>query len=121
MVSISNTDKSENNKSPRRLGIVSDETVLGSIKIIKNTSQPEANIASNGTSPTKWSGSRIQRNVKLMPKRSEKDKNPTEIISKLKELASFSLQKRQSDMMECFVAKKARPEVTTLKKSMRQI
>ncbi|XP_014203735.1 uncharacterized protein LOC106636022 [Copidosoma floridanum] len=57
-------DKEENGGSPKKLGIISDETILGSIKIVKDQPPPD------NQSP-KWPGTRIQRNVKLMPKRSD--------------------------------------------------
>ncbi|XP_058791697.1 uncharacterized protein LOC131664531 [Phymastichus coffea] len=111
---ISSTDQSENDKSPKKLGIVSEETVLGSIKIIKNTSPTATKSSSNGSASGKWSGSRIQRNVKLMPKRTEKAKNATDIVSEVIESPSFSPQKRQSDMTLSPTAKKIKPEVIEL-------
>ncbi|EFN83046.1 uncharacterized protein LOC105184527 [Harpegnathos saltator] len=58
-------EKGQNSK----LEIISDEILLGSIKILTDTtSSPKK----ESVTPSKWLGARIQRNVKLLPKRSNK-------------------------------------------------
>ena len=74
----SQTNKNENtNKIPKKIGILREETVLGSIKIVKNDLTSPSKECSSDTkqSPSNWSATRIQRNVKLMPKRLDKIKN----------------------------------------------
>lgn len=68
----SNKQKSDVNGEEKgrnsKLEIISEETLLGSIKILSDT----ACSSKKEVTPSKWSGARIQRNVKLLPKRNDK-------------------------------------------------
>lgn len=61
-------EKSRNSK----IEIISDETLIGNIKILSDTS---CNSKKEVVTASKWPGTRIQRNVKLMPKRNDKVSN----------------------------------------------
>ncbi|XP_015589046.1 uncharacterized protein LOC107264853 [Cephus cinctus] len=52
-----------------KIGIISEETVLEPVRLIKCSPGDKAVL---GNSAQKWPGSRIQRNVKLLPKRNDK-------------------------------------------------
>ncbi|KAL0103039.1 hypothetical protein PUN28_018382 [Cardiocondyla obscurior] len=58
----SNTNAEEKNRNSKP-EIIADETLLGNIKILRDK-------------PSKWPGSRIQRNVKQLPKRNDKLSHP---------------------------------------------
>lgn len=60
-----NTNSEEKNRSSKP-EIISDETLLGNIKILRDTS----------CKVSKWPGARIQRNVKQLPKRNDKISPP---------------------------------------------
>lgn len=61
-----NGEEKARNSKPE---IISNETLLGNIKILRDTS----------CKVSKWPGSRIQRNVKQMPKRNDNKVSPPEI------------------------------------------
>ncbi|XP_012145492.2 tRNA splicing endonuclease subunit 54 [Megachile rotundata] len=63
-VNINGTNRKRNSRAE----IISEETLLGSIKIVKD---PSADY-SKDDKMLNWRGSRIQRNVKLLPKRTDK-------------------------------------------------
>ncbi|XP_054001727.1 uncharacterized protein LOC128888698 [Hylaeus anthracinus] len=74
----SQTEKIPQDKRKRnsKVEIISDETLLGSIKIV---TEPVNNPIKRNSSMTDWRSSRIQRNVKLLPKRTDKVSLPTDI------------------------------------------
>ena len=113
-VIITKTDRSDNNKPAKeqRIGIVSEETVLGNIKIIKNNISPIKDTSASTPQASKWLGSRIQRNVKLMPKRSDKVNNTASTnVELLGPQNNVPEKRRQSDSKEIPTQKKPRPEV----------
>lgn len=61
---MSSEEKSRNSK----VEIISDETLLGNIRILDDTTCN----SKKEVSTSKWPGARIQRNVKLLPKRTDK-------------------------------------------------
>lgn len=65
---ISNEENNRNSKPE----IISDETLLGNIKILKDTTCNSKKVIK----VSKWPGARIQRNVKQLPKRSDKVLSP---------------------------------------------
>lgn len=110
-----------------KLGILREETVLGSIKIIKNNT-----VTNDAVTPTsqmsKWPGSRIQRNVKLMPKRNDITSNSSNNLSKNESNSTNNVtdvnfetinqntvkvmpEKRKNKNIDEISAKKPRPEV----------
>ncbi|NP_001127799.2 tRNA splicing endonuclease 54 homolog [Nasonia vitripennis] len=118
IIAVENTRGSENNKSSKaqRIGIVSEETVLGSIKIIKNNTPSKADTGVSGNQVSKWPGSRIQRNVKLMPKRNDKTTNNanSELLMDQCSLSTVPEKRKNCDTIETSSAKKPRPEVIEL-------
>lgn len=64
-----NNEENNRNSKPE---IISDETLLGNIKILKDTTCNSKKIIK----VSKWPGARIQRNVKQLPKRSDKVLSP---------------------------------------------
>lgn len=62
---INGEEKSRNSK----LEIISDETLLGKVKILSDTT---CSSKKETVTTPKWPGARIQRNVKLLPKRNDK-------------------------------------------------
>ncbi|XP_076686302.1 tRNA splicing endonuclease subunit 54 [Andrena cerasifolii] len=76
-----NSQAAENDESKRKrnskLEIISEETLLGNIKIV---TEPLNNCdMGNNNSATSWRSARIQRNVKLLPKRTDKLSLPSDI------------------------------------------
>lgn len=72
-VNIVENKKKRNSK----VEIISDETLLGSIKIVKDN----MNDCTKGSNvPANWRASRIQRNVKLVPRRTDKLLSSTDIL-----------------------------------------
>lgn len=76
-----NSQAAENDESKRKrnskLEIISEETLLGNIKIV---AEPLNNCdAGSNNSATSWRSARIQRNVKLLPKRTDKLSLPSDI------------------------------------------
>lgn len=65
---ISNEENNRNSKPE----IISDETLLGNIKILRDTTCN----SKKAIKVSKWPGARIQRNVKQLPKRSDKVLSP---------------------------------------------
>lgn len=63
-----NSEEKNRNSKPE---IISDETLLGNIKILRDTTCNSKTIKIS-----KWPGARIQRNVKQLPKRSDKILSP---------------------------------------------
>lgn len=83
--SDSNHDNQDFNKNRNaRVEIVSDETLLGNIKVIKD---PMTNSKSSGT--------RIQRNVKLLSKSTDKPSTST-LFQELSEVAVIDIQNEDS-------------------------
>lgn len=122
-------ENSENNTQSKasKLGIVREETVLGSIKIIKNNT-PSKDATASTNQMSKWPGSRIQRNVKLMPKRNDISNNSSNNLLRnesnlLNNLSDFNPEtsdpspskaqpeKRKNESVDETSAKKPRPEV----------
>lgn len=66
---------SEEKNRNSKLEIISSETLLGNIRILSDTT---CNSRKEVSTTSKWPGARIQRNVKLLPKRNDKV-SPTEI------------------------------------------
>ncbi|KAJ8682760.1 hypothetical protein QAD02_018552 [Eretmocerus hayati] len=107
--------------SPKKLGILSEETVLGSIKIIRNdSSPPQEESQDSAKQVNKWPGSRIQRNVKLMPKRTDKSNNTGNLNScnsdtNDQSTSATTAEKRPNpDPVEAPSSKKPRPEIIEL-------
>ncbi|XP_076642399.1 tRNA splicing endonuclease subunit 54 [Halictus rubicundus] len=72
----------EKRKRTNKVQIISEETLLGSFKIVTDkTSCMQGNNSNNSLS--NWRSARIQRNVKLLPKRTDKALLPTPDISVL--------------------------------------
>jgi hypothetical protein len=75
-----------------------------------------APIKNNSTSQVpKWPGSRIQRNVKLMPKRNDKVNNTINSNSEMTDRCSINIvpeKRRNSNSAEIVSSKKPRPEVS---------
>ncbi|XP_033196976.1 tRNA splicing endonuclease subunit 54 isoform X2 [Bombus vancouverensis nearcticus] len=72
-VNIDENKKRRNSK----VQIISDETLLGSIKVVKDN----MNDCTKGSNiPANWRASRIQRNVKLVPRRTDKLLSATDIL-----------------------------------------
>ncbi|XP_070164990.1 uncharacterized protein Tsen54 [Polyergus mexicanus] len=64
-----NNEENNRNSKPE---IISDETLLGNIKILRDTTCNSKKVIK----VSKWPGARIQRNVKQLPKRSDKVLSP---------------------------------------------
>ncbi|XP_066581788.1 uncharacterized protein Tsen54 isoform X2 [Prorops nasuta] len=72
-----NTCQDNSNKQTKgsKVEIINDETLLGNFKIVKEPKSNEQNvdeILEKNVSPSKYTAKRIQRNVKLLPKRNDK-------------------------------------------------
>ncbi|KZC10248.1 PREDICTED: putative uncharacterized protein DDB_G0282133 [Dufourea novaeangliae] len=72
-----NHDKKKRNS---KVEIISEETLLGNIKIVTDSKN---NCTKGNTSAADWRSARIQRNVKLLPKRIDKALLPTPDVSVL--------------------------------------
>ncbi|XP_076163096.1 tRNA splicing endonuclease subunit 54 [Ptiloglossa arizonensis] len=102
-------------KGKSKVEIISEETLLGNIKIV---TEPMNNCIKRNNSMTDWRSSRIQRNVKLLPKRSDKVPLSTDIAipdSNIKS-AEHSLNKHKpsSPSRDESQSKKSKHEVIEL-------
>ncbi|KOC60949.1 tRNA-splicing endonuclease subunit Sen54 [Habropoda laboriosa] len=109
------TMNANENKKKRNSGveIISEETLLGTIKIV--TDHINDSTKGNNTSAN-WRASRIQRNVKLLPKRTDKISSPTESLdSSIKNSESSSRKHKSSlPLKENLQVKKSKHEVIEL-------
>lgn len=89
-----NKNKSET-KAKGKLEIVSEETIIDPVKLVVNQSQDLNTNTDNKL--IKWAGARIQRNVKLLPKRIDK-----------------KIEKRKSEVIKLQNSKKSKHEIIEL-------
>jgi len=100
-----NEEKNQNCKPE----IISDETLLCNIKILKDT---VCNSNNETAKTSKWPGIRIQRNVKLLPKRNDKMLLPEiSIINSSSSESSICTGKRKSSIQDDLLYKKSKHEV----------
>ncbi|KAL7289108.1 hypothetical protein TKK_0017056 [Trichogramma kaykai] len=114
----SKSDTTQKESSPKipRIGILCEETVIEPIKIVKLHSVPSKD---SMTPNQKWPGSRIQRNIKLMPKRADLTfHNSNAHMSKPSNDSNnkmfFNKRKSTDCIIEEVSPKKPRPEVIEL-------
>lgn len=103
-----NIEEKSRNSKPE---IISDETLLGNIKILR-----DATCNSNKTvKVSKWPGARIQRNVKQLPKRSDKILSPEiSVIDSGYKHENSKVEKRKLMQVEVSQVKKSKHEVEYL-------
>lgn len=101
-------DKSRNSKPE----IISDETLLGNIKILRDTTCN----SKKTVKVSKWPGARIQRNVKQLPKRNDKILSPeiSVIDSGFKNENSKAEKRKLMQIDELSNMKKSKHEVIEL-------
>ncbi|KAL6422183.1 hypothetical protein ACFW04_010899 [Cataglyphis niger] len=104
-----NNEENNRNSKPE---IISDETLLGNIKILKDTTCNSKKIIK----VSKWPGARIQRNVKQLPKRSDKVLSPDiSVINSSFTNESPKMEKRKfTQIDELSHVKKSKHEVIEL-------
>ena len=114
----SQTEKNENQTGKKRnfiskIEIISEETVLNSVRIVKDTITENIKESSN----SKRSGTRIKRNVKLLPKRIDKSSNSTTLPEASQITAIENKNENKMKRMallptpDCSLSKKQRQEV----------
>ncbi|XP_026825311.1 uncharacterized protein LOC105287661 isoform X2 [Ooceraea biroi] len=105
-------DSEEKNRNSKP-EIISDETLLCNIKILRDAA---CNSNSEAVKTSKWPGTRIQRNVKLLPKRSDKVSPPeiSIIDSSSTSESTRCVEKRKTYMPDELLHKKSKLEVIDL-------
>lgn len=103
---VNSEDKSQNSKPE----IISEEILLGNIKILRDTT-----CNSKTVKVSKWPGARIQRNVKQLPKRSDKTLSPEiSVIDSGFKSENSKIEKRKLMQDELSHMKKSKHEVEYL-------
>ncbi|KAK0081174.1 hypothetical protein PV325_012637 [Microctonus aethiopoides] len=123
IIENSNDKKHSDSRVKPRVEIVSEETVLDPVKLVVNPVKDPSSTLDNKM--IKWSGARIQRNVKLLPKRLDKkvssslagdtSKVPTTSQPSINSNNGTStVDKRKSELISSMSSKKSKQEIIEL-------